>query len=143
MASLKDSTLQLAMPVDVDHFEIFLNHQHEQIQGILLECYASEIASRIAALVEKNCNGCIIEHPSQCQHPCLMLEPDEKISLYFDDALDSVCEATIADKFLNSLEDIKPAANRLELLKYTCRDWRILFCLRERQKLKAKTCELL
>ena len=129
--------------MDIDHFGIFLNHRHEQIQGRLLECYASEIASRIAALVEKNCNGCIIDHPSQRQHPCLMLEPDEKISLYFDDALDSVCEATIADKFLNSLGDIKPSVNGLELLKYTCRDWRILFGLRERRKLKARTCELL
>ena len=60
MASLKDSTLKLSIPVDIDHFEIFLNHRHEQIQGRLLECYASEIASRILRLVEKNCNGCII-----------------------------------------------------------------------------------
>ena len=43
-------------------------------------------------------------------------------------ALDAVSEATIAETFMISLQDIKPTVNGLELIKYTCKDWRILFC---------------
>lgn len=63
----------------------------------------------------KNCNGCIIDHPSQRQHPCLMMEADERLCLNFDQAVDLVCEACN-----NSLQDIKPTVNGLEFLKYTC-----------------------
>ena len=61
----------------------------------------------------------------------------------FDDAMDSVCEGTVAENFMNSLHDIKPQVNGLELLKYTCKDWRKMFRSRERRQLKAKTYELL
>ena len=89
-------------------------------------------------LVVKNCNGCI-DHPSQRQHACLMMELDERIWMYFDTALERVCEATIVDNFMTSLQDMKLKVNGLELFKYTCRDWRILFCTKRRQLLKKKT----
>ena len=42
--------------------------------------------------------------------------------------MDAVSEATIAETFMMSLQDVKPTVNGLELIKYTCKDWRILFC---------------
>ena len=63
-----------------------------------------------------------------------MMESDERIWLYFDTALERVCEATIAENFMTSLQDMKPKVNGLELLKYTCRDWRILFCTKQRKQ---------
>ena len=83
--------------------------------------------------------GCIIDHPSQRQHPCLMMESDETLSLYFDDALSRVSEASVMENFMNSLSDIKPRVNGLELLKYTCYDWRTVFCSNERRLLKQET----
>lgn len=64
------------------------------------------------------------------------MEADERLYLYFDQAVDKVCKATIAEQFVNSLQDIKPVVNELEILKYTCLDWRKLFCLR-RDNLRA------
>ena len=40
---------------------------------------------------------------------------------------------------MNSLQDMKPTVNGLELMKYTCQDWRKELCSRERKKLKTKT----
>jgi hypothetical protein len=97
------------------------------IEDKLLNCYAIKVASIITALVVKNCNGCIIDHPSQHQHPCLMMDSDERMWLYFD-------EDTIAEDFKNCLHDIKPSVNGLEFLKNTCKDWQKVFCAREKMK---------
>ena len=45
--------------------------------------------------------------------------------------------------FMNSLQDIKPLVNGLELLKYTCQDWRTLFCIKNRELLKRWTLAIL
>ena len=113
------------------------------IEERLIKCYAEEIASVINQLVVENCNGCIIDHPSQGQHPCLMMESDERLSLYFDDALSWASEAKVMENFMNSLNDIKPRVNGLELLKYTCYDWRTEFCSNERRLLKQETLKQL
>ena len=67
-----------------------------------------------------------------------MMESDERLSLYFDDALSKVSEASM-ENFMNSLSDIKPRVNGLELLKYTCYDGRTVFCSNERRLLKQET----
>ena len=53
-----------------------------------------------------------------------------------DDALLKISEARVMESFMNSLSDIKPRMNGLELLKYTCYDWRSVFCANERRILK-------
>ena len=63
--------------------------------------------------------------------------------VYFDCALGAVSEATIVDVFMNSLQDIKPLVNCLELLKYTCQDWRTLFCVKNRELLKRRALAIL
>ena len=142
MAARKSLTT-LILPTDIGNEERFLSHRQSLIQEKLLKCYAEEIACAISVLVVENCNGCIIDHPSQRQHPCLMMENDEKLLLYFDIALVRVPEASVMEKFMNSLGDIKPTVNGLELLKYTCNDWRTLFCTNERRLLKQETLKLL
>ena len=52
----------------------------------------------------------------------LMMEDDQKMWLYFDSALEEVEEAKAVETFMNSLRDLKPTVNGLELLKYTCQD---------------------
>ena len=62
-----------------------------------------------------------------------MMEAEEKIW----------SEATIVEVFMNSLQDIKPLVNGLELLKYRCQDWRTLFCVKNRELLKLRTLAIL
>ena len=137
--SARKSLLNLTPPTDIGNEERFLNHRQKIIEERLIKCYAEQIASVINQLVVENCNGCIIDHPSQRQHSCLMMESDERLSMYFDDALLKVSEAKVMENFMNSLSDIKPRVNGLELLKYTCYDWRSVFCANERRLLKQET----
>ena len=134
---------KLPMPTDIDESEIFRSHRQRLIEEKLLKCYTDEVASEICKLVLLNCNGCRIDHPSRRQPDCLMMEAEEKIWVYFDCALDAVSEATIVEDFMNSLQDIKPLVNCLELLKYTCQDWRTLFCVKNRELLKLRTLAIL
>ena len=133
----------LTLPTDIGNEERFLSHRQKIIEERLIKCYAEEIASVINQLVVDNCNGCIIDHPSQRQHPCLMMESDERLSMYFDDASSKISEARVMENFMNSLNHIKPRVNGLELLKYTCYDWRSVFCANERRLLKKETLEQL
>ena len=123
--AVRKSLSKLTLPTDIGNEERFLSHRQSLIQEKLLKCYAEEVAHAISVVVVENCNGCIIDHPSQRQHPCLMMENEERLLMYFD----IVCsEASV----MNSLGDIKPTVNGLELLKYTCNDWRTLFCTNEK-----------
>ena len=137
--SARKSLSNLTLPTDIGNEERFLSHRQKIIEERLIKCYAEEIASVINQLVVENCNGCIIDHPSQREHPCLMMESDERLSMYFDDALLKISEARVMESFMNGLSDIKPRVNGLELLKYTCYDWRSVFCANERRLLKQVT----
>ena len=61
----------------------------------------------------------------------------------FDCAIGAVSEATIVEVSMNSLQDIKPLVNGLELLKYTCQDWRTLFFVKNRELLKRRALAIL
>ena len=137
MAARK-SLSKLTLPIDIGNKEGFLSHRQSLIQEKLLKCYAEEIACAISVLVVESCNGCIIDHPSQRQHPCLMMENEERLLMYLDIVCSRVSEASVMEKFMNSLADIKPTVNGLELLKYTCNDWRTLFCTNERRCLNRR-----
>lgn len=97
--------IKLSMwPTDQDERHRILSHIWKLIEGKLQECYTEEVASNIYKFVTENCNGCAIDHPSQRQHDCLMME-----------------------------------VNALELLKYTCQDWRLLNCMKNKDILKCQT----
>ena len=46
------------------------------------------------------------------------MEANERLCLYFDQAIDMVCKGTIVEQFVNSLQDIKPVVNELEDSKH-------------------------
>ena len=77
--SFQSGLCKLSMRTDIDESEIILNHRQRLIEEKLLKCYTDEVASEICKLVLLNCNGCRIDHPSQRQHDCLMMEAEEKI----------------------------------------------------------------
>ena len=88
-------------------------------------------------MVEKNCDGCLIDHPSQRQHDCLVMQNEEQMLLYFDDAFENVPENDVLRCFMKSLEEIEPSVNGLEVLNYIYQDWRQLFCSTRRGTLEA------
>ena len=76
--AFRSGLYKLSMPTDIDESEKFLSHRQRLIEEKLLKCYTDEVASEICKLVLLNCNGCRIDHPSQRQHDCLMMEAEEK-----------------------------------------------------------------
>ena len=113
---------KLNIPTDIDEEEKFLCCRQRLIEEKLLKCYAEEVSAIISMMVLENCEGCRVDHPSQRQHDCLMMEDDQKMWPYFDSALEKVLEAKVVETFMNSLRDLKPTVNGLELLRYTCQD---------------------
>ena len=41
-------------------------------------------------VIEDNCNGCIIDHPSQLQHPCLFGVSCDKVEEHFEQLLTKI-----------------------------------------------------
>ena len=125
--------------LDIDNKELVLSRRQQRIERKLVKCYAAELALTISRLVEENCVGCVLGQLSQTQHDCLIMQRDEQLWRYFDLALSRISEGKIMESFSESLKNIKPEVNGLEMLKYTCRDWRIVFCSYQRQTLKEET----
>ena len=132
------------MSTDIDNREVVLYYRQKRIETILLKSYTHEIAGIMSHLVVKNCNGCMTNyHLSQTHHQCLMMESDGQLCLYFDCAFGKVSEGNVMEVFNQSLNNITPKVNGLELLKYTCHDWRSDFCTEQRRLLKQETFKLL
>ena len=72
--AVRNGLCKLSMPMDIDESAIILSHRQRLIEEKLLKCYTDEVASEICKLVLLNCNGCRIDHPSQRQHECLIME---------------------------------------------------------------------
>ena len=51
----------------------------------------------ISILVLENCEGCHVDHPSQRQHDCLMMEDEQRMWLYFNTAMEKVSEAKVIE----------------------------------------------
>ena len=67
--------------------------------------YADCALSLIPGMVQDDCNGCKIQHPSQRQHNCLEQDPDTIEAVYLDKAIDRVKP----EEFCKSLRDkVKP-----------------------------------
>ena len=60
---------------------------------------------------------------------------NSKLCLYFHCALENVSEGNVMEDFTQSLNDITPKVNGLELLKYTCHNWRSDFCTEQSRTL--------
>ena len=75
----------------------------------------------------ENCAGCILGQLSQTQHDCLSMQRDKRLWRYYDVALGRISDGKIMESFSESLKNIKPEVNGLKMLKYMCRDWRIVF----------------
>ena len=98
--------------------------RNEQIEGILLRAYADVLQRDICDLVNKNCEACEIDDPSQDHHDCLMLSREIKVYRYLFEALRDVNDEKVMKAFMKNIETLSPPLNALELLKYQCKDSR-------------------
>ena len=105
----------------------------------MLKCYATEIGFKIYELVAKDCEGCRVDHPFQRRHECSIMPNDKRVSICFDDAVSEINEKEVIKSFFDSLQDMTPIVNGLELIKYTCNDWRKTFLTEKKNKLEHET----
>jgi len=67
---------------------------------------AKEMAPLIEQVAESNCFGCAVQHPSQKQHPCIMVEWVDKVDEYFDQAFRLIpCRGLCTRKMKNELKE--------------------------------------
>ena len=52
--------------------------------------YAAMVDKPIQQEKLNRCHGCSIQHPSQRQHPCLMMENDDAWMYYHDDVVEKI-----------------------------------------------------
>ena len=68
------------------------------IYVLLTDIYAQEVLSHLPTVVKQNCNGCIIEHPSQHEHPCSMNSTCDNLDYYFNQAVAYISDYTVFKK---------------------------------------------
>jgi len=117
--------------------------RQEEIENMLIQAYAYVVINIILDLVNKKCEGCIFDHPSQRHHDCLMLENDIKVYRYLTEALQQVNDDQLVAMFMKLSAPLIPALNGLELLKYQCSDARQEIVSRKREELEQLLIEKL
>ena len=120
-----------------------VNEWKKLIEGKLMRAYAYDVCCQIQKLVADNCEGCANDYPGQRDHNCMMMPCNRRVWLYFDRALELVSDADVMVRFLGELRDVHPQVNALEMLKYTCRDWREEFCVKNRDALETLTFDII
>ena len=69
-----------------------------------MEKLQDEMEIKINDLVARNCYGCAIDHPSQRQHVCCMMDLDERVLVYFDEAFASMDVFRVMETVKESLQ---------------------------------------
>ena len=91
----------------------------QQLDRILKEEYFDALQKEFKKVREENCDGCLVDHPSQRRHDCLMMDPEIAVELFYDTTLNRVDEEYILNQFYERTgRELTPPANELELLQY-------------------------
>ena len=96
--------------------------------------YAKVLAEDVHDLVQIHCEACEIFDGSQDHHDCLMLENDERVYRYLEEALKNVDDEKVFKTFLKNVE--KMALNELEESKYCCKENRKAILVNKREVLE-------
>jgi hypothetical protein len=60
--------------------------------------FTKKMRDELVTLAKKNCYGCEVNHPSQTQHTCLMWTELEHLSVYLEEALETVDREEVLKK---------------------------------------------
>ena len=89
--------------------------------------YASAVLEKLEDAAMSACSGCVNGNLSQVDHSCLMLDKEEKLYFFFDDALLKLDEEEVVRKWkTNACKRYGNADGLVGLfsLKVLCRDYR-------------------
>ena len=96
------------------------------MNAVLDFCYAKDAYGKIGTVADSKCYGCKVDHPSQRQHDCIMLEPEQKLDNNFEEIILAIDEERVLRKWERQVTamDIPLAIVDLYKLKVFCEDWR-------------------
>ena len=68
--------------------------QRQRVAGFISHVFQLTFAALLDTLIHEekvnHCNGCAIDHPSQRQHSCLMMDSEEAWMYYHEDVLEKI-----------------------------------------------------
>ena len=87
--------------------------------------YAKALQEGLNDVVSKNCYGCEVDHPSQVQHSCLMLDEEQHIDVYFEELQVGVKQDEILLAWMEVVDDldISPEIIGMQKLKMCDDEW--------------------
>ena len=74
-----------------------------EIQLKLVEATARHARYVLGEAVDMECNGCLVDHPSQLQHECVMLSGEDRIRFCLDRALLLLDWIEVKQEFWNNV----------------------------------------
>lgn len=91
----------------------------DKFQKLILESYwnimyARELLDVSPNVIREQCYGCIVDHPSQTNHVCIMLETEELLNTYFESLLERVDERALLDEWKRTVPTTDDTAQIVE-----------------------------
>ena len=119
-----------------------ITERQNTIEELLIEAFAEHLSSEVYKLTQENCNGCKIDHPSQRQHDCLMMDNTTMTYNYLDEAMGRIDQDQAMKNFIDLTNEHLPM-NALEILRYDCKDSRNEIFSRRSEELENKVIKKL
>ena len=117
-----------------------LSERQDAIEKLLIDAFADHLRYEIVTLTNENCNGCKIDHPSQRQHDCCMMDNTTMTFNYLDAAMERIDQEKAMKTFIDLANEHLPM-NSLEFLRYDCKDSRSEIFSRRSEELENKVIE--
>ena len=107
----------------LEEIEIF--DRKNYLKSLLEICYAQQLMPIIKQLVTNDCNGCLIDHPSQTEHDrCIMMDFSEQLDMYLDPAMALLKENMVICTWFEYLVRLQPPVRYHEISQYLDTEWR-------------------
>ena len=85
--------------------QLYEEAYHRDISKSLYHRVVEELQTHIVDIMHKQCYGCIVDHPSQTQHPlCLFTTKDEWVDMFMYQALKKLNMYKVMDGWYDELK---------------------------------------
>ena len=119
-----------------------ISERQDAIEKMLIDAFADHLSYEILTLTNENCYGCKIDHPSQREHDCCMMDNTTMTCNYLDAAMERIDQDKAMKNFIDLTNEHLPV-NSLEFLRYDCKDSRSEIFSRRSEELENKVIEKL
>ena len=76
----------------------------KEIHKSFEQCLVEQLRFLIGEEATLNCNGCRIDHPSQRQHDCIMMFPEDQTDMFMYRAVEKMDQFDVMEKWYPKLE---------------------------------------